>query len=230
MDNDDYPAEMVNLVKVEEGNTVLDIGCGNGTITIPMAKKAKSVTALDLSPQMIDILQENVEAEKLSNIKYINSCIEQLSANELGPHDVVVASRSMNGIRNIKPELEKINQIAQKRVYLTLWGTGGREFEGEIAELLGRKTNQHPEYTIVLKILDELGIDAHWKPMECNTRNFYSTMDEALERIEWRVGELNDAEKRKVKNHLLNVLTQNPDGSFSYLRNSSKWILVWWEK
>lgn len=230
MDKDDYPEEMVSKIKVEEGDTVLDIGCGNGAITIPIAKKTKSVTALDLSPKMMDILRENVQAEKLSNIKFINKGLEEVGAHELGPHDVVVASRSMNGIPDIKPELEKINEIAQKRVYLTLWGTGGREFEGEIAELLGRKTNQHPEYTIVLNILKELGIHAHFEPMECNTRNFYSSMDEALERIEWRVGELNQEERDMVKEHLSHVLTENEDGSFSYMRNSSKWILVWWEK
>jgi ubiquinone/menaquinone biosynthesis C-methylase UbiE len=230
MIKDDYPQEMVSKINVEEGDSVLDIGCGNGAITIPLAKKVRSVTALDLSNRMLDILKENTAAENLSNIKFINKGLEGMETDELGPHDVVVASRSLNGIADIKPELAKINQIAQKYVYLTLWGSGNREFDNEVAELLGRKAHQHPEYTIVLNILKELGIEAHWEPMESNTRNFYSNLDEALERIEWRVGELNEEEKLKVKEHLSRVLTKNPDGSFSFLRNSSKWILIWWEK
>jgi ubiquinone/menaquinone biosynthesis C-methylase UbiE len=230
MDKDDYPEELISKIKVGEEDTVLDIGCGNGAITIPLAKKAKSVTALDSSVKMLDILRENAAAVSLTNIKYINQDIEDVDAPELGPHDVVVASRSLNGIANIKPELAKINQVAQKHVYLTLWGSGNREFENEIAELLGRKTHQHPEYTIVLNILKELGIEAHFEPLESNTRNFYSNLDEALERIEWRVGELNEEEKLIVKEHLSKVLTKNLDGSFSFLRNSSKWILIWWEK
>lgn len=230
MDKDDYPKELVSKIKLGEEDTVLDIGCGNGAITIPLAKKAKSVTALDSSDKMLEILRENVAAENLTNIKYINQDIEHVDADELGPHDVVVASRSISGLADIKPALEKINQIAQKYVYITLWGSGNREFEDEIAVLLGREAHHNPDYTLALNILQELGIDAHSEPMESNTRNFYSNLDEALERIEWRVGELNDEEKLIVKEHLTKVLTQNPDGNFSYTRSSSKWILIWWEK
>lgn len=230
MTKDDYPREMVSKVKLEIDDTVLDIGCGNGSITIPLAKKSKSLTALDLSSRMLDILKENAAAENLSNIKYINKGLEEMDANEIGPHDVIVASRSLNGIANIKTELAKINHIAQKYVYLTFRGHGNREFYNEIAELLGRKHKQHPEYNIVLNILKDLGIKAHWEQMKSNTRNFYSNLDEALERIEWRVGDLNEEEKLKVKEHLSKVLTKNSDGSFSFLRNSSKWILIWWEK
>jgi ubiquinone/menaquinone biosynthesis C-methylase UbiE len=229
MKKDDYPSELVSKIKIEGGDTVLDIGCGNGTITIPLAKKARSVTALDISTKMLDILRENAAAEGLSHIKIVNKAIEDVEVTAIGPHDVVVASRSLNGIADIKPELEKINKIALKRVYVTLWGAGNREFENEIAELLGREAYQHPDYTIFLNILKEMRIIAHVEPLKSNTRNYYSDLEEALDRIQWRVGELNEEEKFMVKEYLSKVLTKNPDGTFSFLRNSSKWILIWWE-
>ena len=230
MKNDDYPQEMVSKIKVDEEDTVLDIGCGNGTITIPLAKKARSVTALDISTKMLDLLQEKAAAEHLSNIDCINKNIVDLEADEIGPHDVVVASRSLNGISNIKHELEKINQIAGKYVFITIWGKHNRAFESEIARLLGREIYEHPDYTIILNILKELGINAQSEPLKSNTRNFYSDMEEALDRIEWRVGDLNREEKLIVEEHLSKMLTKNADGSLSYTRSSSKWVLIWWKK
>jgi len=230
MEKDDYPQELVSKIKIEERDTVLDIGCGNGTITIPLAKKAESVTALDISTGMLDILREKAAKESLSNINIINRCLEDVEADEIGTHDVVVASRSLNGIADIQPELEKINEVAQKYVYMTLWGTGNHEFEDKISKLLGRENHEHPDYTIALNILQEMGVQANVEPLKSNTRNFYSNMEEALDRIEWRVGELNEDEKNLVKEHLSGVLTKDPDGSLSYSRTSSKWILIWWEK
>ncbi len=230
MKKDDYPEELVSKIRIEEGDTVLDIGCGNGAITIPLAKKAKSVTALDISVNMLNILQEKAAAEKLTNIEIINKAIEDVEVSEIGYHDIVVASRSLNGIPDIQPVLEKIDKIAQKYVYITFWGVDNREFENEISKLLGKETHKHPDYTIIINILQEMGIQANLEPLKSNTRNFYSNMEEALDRIEWRVGELNGDERNLVKEYLLRVLTKEPDGNLSYSRANSKWILIWWEK
>jgi ubiquinone/menaquinone biosynthesis C-methylase UbiE len=230
MKKDDYPLELVSKIQLGEDDTVFDIGCGNGTITIPLAKKAKSVTALDSSMNMLEILQKKAAVEKLSNIKIVNKRIEDVEAAEIGPHDVVIASRSLNGIPDIKRELEKLDEIAKKHVYITFWGFGSREFENEVSKLLGREPYKHPDYTIILNILEEMGIQANAEPLKSDTRNFYSNMEEALDRIEWKVGEMNEDEKLLVKKHLSRVLIKDPDGGFSYPQKSSKWILIWWGK
>ena len=230
MKKDDYPQELVSKIKIEHEDTVLDIGCGNGVITLPLAAKASSITALDISRKMLDILQEKAAAQNLSNIKVINKGIEDVEAREIGYHDVVVASRSLNGIADIQPELEKINKIARKYVYITLWGVDNRKFESEMAELLGRESYQHPDYTIVLNLLHEMGIHANVEPMKSNTRNFYATIEDALDRIKWRIGDLNEEEKAIITEHLEKSLTKNPDGSLSFSRSNSKWVLIWWEK
>ena len=230
MKKDDYPEELVNKINVENGDTVLDIGSGNGAITIPLAKKARSVTALDVSTKMLNLLKEKAEQENIPNIKCIKKKIEDLNAEEIGQHDVVVASRSLNGIADIQPELEKINKIAQKYVYITLWGINNREFESKIARLMGRQSYDYPDYTIVLNILKDIGIHAHGEPLKSNTLNFYSNLDEALDKIEWRIGDLNEKEKVQVKEYIAKTLTKNTDASFTYSRANSKWVLIWWNK
>ncbi len=45
----DYSRRLLEKIKLEPEDTVLDIGCGSGNITIPLAREAKKVTGVDIS-------------------------------------------------------------------------------------------------------------------------------------------------------------------------------------
>ena len=45
---------------VQEGTKVLELGCGTGRITLPLIASCKSITAIDFSEQMLEILQQKV--------------------------------------------------------------------------------------------------------------------------------------------------------------------------
>jgi 2-polyprenyl-3-methyl-5-hydroxy-6-metoxy-1,4-benzoquinol methylase len=52
---------------------VLDIGCGNGMMTIPLLNARRRITFLDLSASMLKIARANVPVEFLSQIETINT-------------------------------------------------------------------------------------------------------------------------------------------------------------
>ena len=56
LENDDYPDVLLCHMRLSSEDTVLDIGCAEGTITRKIAKKAKSVTGLDKSKLMLEEL------------------------------------------------------------------------------------------------------------------------------------------------------------------------------
>lgn len=58
---------------IKPGDSVLDAGCGPGTLTIPLAEKGMQVTGLDYSQGMIQALQENA---KQMNLKHIRTVCE----------------------------------------------------------------------------------------------------------------------------------------------------------
>ncbi len=230
MEKDDYPRKILSIIKTEPSDSVLDIGCGNGVITIPLAQKANKVTAMDISGKMLEILAKKAEDSDLKNIDIINQRLEDLKASEIGKHDVVVASRSLNGVSNIQKELEKINEIAQKYVYITLWGVDNRKFEREIAKILGKKSHQHPDYIYVYNMLHQMGIYANVEMLECNTRNYYSNIEEALERLRWRIGDLNKDDESILRGYLEKKMIKTPDGSISFSKGKADWVLIWWKK
>jgi SAM-dependent methyltransferase len=57
--------EFMERLDIPAGTKLLDIGCGSGQITIPMAKKGIDVTAIDLAQNLVDKANEYASAEGL---------------------------------------------------------------------------------------------------------------------------------------------------------------------
>ena len=52
---------------VDESDRVLDVGCGTGSATVVAAQKAAEVVGIDLSPDMIELAEEKVQKNGLTN-------------------------------------------------------------------------------------------------------------------------------------------------------------------
>lgn len=86
-----------------EGATVLDIGCGPGTLTLPLARAGAKVTSLDISTKMLERLKETAENENLS-INPIKCSWWTADIDSLGfrnAFDLVIASFTP-GIRDVE--------------------------------------------------------------------------------------------------------------------------------
>ncbi|MCH7993246.1 MAG: class I SAM-dependent methyltransferase [Planctomycetes bacterium] len=55
---------------------VLEIGCGDGTLTTEMARFAKSVVGIDYNPQLLDIARQQIARQNLTNVTLISERIE----------------------------------------------------------------------------------------------------------------------------------------------------------
>jgi ubiquinone/menaquinone biosynthesis C-methylase UbiE len=58
------------VVKLDRFGKVLDVGCGSGKWATLYAKKCASVTAIDISQNMICLAEENARRENLMNVKF----------------------------------------------------------------------------------------------------------------------------------------------------------------
>ena len=68
---------------IQSDEVILEIGAGIGTLTIPMAKKAKKVIAIEKDPVICDVLRQRIIQEKLGNVELINddARLRQMSEN-----------------------------------------------------------------------------------------------------------------------------------------------------
>lgn len=66
-----FNQRQVDTLNIHPDDVVLDVCCGTGPLTIPLAMKVKKVYALDFSGNMLDIVKEKAERSGLSNIEFI---------------------------------------------------------------------------------------------------------------------------------------------------------------
>lgn len=113
----EYTMNQLDCIDVGTEDTVLDIGCGPGRIAIPIAKRVKSVTALDAYSDMLEICKNNASEEGVDNITTQLLNWNQVDISEVkGKYDVVIASRSLGMV-----DLKKLNDTAEKMVVIIGW-------------------------------------------------------------------------------------------------------------
>jgi magnesium-protoporphyrin O-methyltransferase len=75
-----------------KGKRVLDAGCGTGALALELAKKGAFVTAVDLSPKLIELAKNRIPEQDRQNIEfYAGDMLDEA----LGEFDYVVGMDSM---------------------------------------------------------------------------------------------------------------------------------------
>lgn len=64
---------LINKLKLKKGTKILDVCCGVGRHSIPLARKGFHVTGVDISKKYLDQAREQALRESLDNIQFIES-------------------------------------------------------------------------------------------------------------------------------------------------------------
>ena len=73
-DREEDTKQLIKQLKLKPGQSVCDVGCGNGFYTLPMAQAVGEkgrVLAVDIQPEMLKFLRERAKLAELSNIELI---------------------------------------------------------------------------------------------------------------------------------------------------------------
>lgn len=228
---DDYHDLLFSKLIVNKNDSVLDLGCGEGSITLPLARKVSNITGIDSSPKMLELLTQRAKKQGIENVKTILKPLEDISYEETGSYDVVLASRSLNGIIPIEKTLKTINEIANKYVFITVFGPENWKIENEFNEYIGHENKHFPDYNYLFNILFNMGIYANVERLEITAYREYDTIEEAIDNGKFRTDLLNKYEKDKLKEYLEKILVKNPENGKLYNENDkADWILIWWKK
>jgi 16S rRNA (adenine1518-N6/adenine1519-N6)-dimethyltransferase len=98
---DPSAAEMiVRRSKINADDTVLEIGAGLGALTIPAAKAAKQVYAVETDPQLIQLMMSELAIHNLSNVEIVEQSILRIDmsslAKKLGQQLIVIGNLPYN--------------------------------------------------------------------------------------------------------------------------------------
>ena len=228
---DDYNDALFSKLILDENDTVLDVGCGEGSITIPIAKKVKKVIGIDSSPKMLEFLKKRAEDNEISNIESILMPIEDISYLKIGDVDVIICSRSLNGIIPIDKVLTELNKIANKYVFITIFGPENKKIEKDFDREVNIKTEDFPNYNYFFNILFNMGIYANIERFDLNNYRKYDSIEDAMDNGKFRLDLYSGEEKKLLKEYLKRILSFDSETKKYYnTKDKADWILIWWKK
>ncbi len=225
----DYIDQFLEIMDPQPDWTVLDMGCAAGTLAIPLARKVRSVTAVDPSSGMRDLLRLRCEQEGIDNIRIVDGSWEQdWEALEIAPHDVFMASRSLV-VPDLQASVEKVQRFAREKVFLsTLVGDG--PYDPQIFEAVGRDFNPGTDYILAVNVLRQMGIYADVAFTYNNERKVYPDHDAAFSDLLWMIHDMNEEEKKRLRKHLKETLVPFENGVRMPYARPVRWAVLSWDK
>lgn len=184
---DNYTERLFDNLILDNEDSLLDIGSGEGSVSIPLSKKVKKVTAVDSSEKMLELLNKKSDEQGISNIETINMDITDVNVDNIGHHDIVLASRSINFIKEMEELLYNLNDVANKYVFITLFGPNNWRMEKEFFKYMNREYIENPSYIIILNLLKEMGIYANVLNLDVGPIRTYKDIDEAMVNGKWKL-------------------------------------------
>lgn len=147
------PHKIIESFGVVEGETVADLGAGNGFFTIPLAEKTKtSVYAVDIEPEMLELLKLRSMEANLNNIQFVVSDLEEISLNDHSV-DKAIISLVLHEVPNLTKALTEVKRILR---------SGGQLFiiEWEAVEMeMGPPLHERISSRDMMEILEKQGFD-----------------------------------------------------------------------
>ena len=225
-----YASLFVDLLDLDSEQSVLDAGCGPGTLALPIAEKASSVTAIDYSQGMLDQLQAEAASRKIENIRTLLCAWEDdWETMGVGIHDIAIASRSMN-ISDLADGIRKLDRHARKQVIIAD-RIAPSPFDPDAFTAIGREFSSGPDYIYTLNILYSMNIHPTVNHIELPSILRYASLEEAVLAYAWMFKDLDTREEAALEAFLQSrIIEQGDDYLMIRRRYPQRWVFISWLK
>ena len=176
----EYERWLLDLLALEAGEEVLDMGCATGTLAVPLARAGHRVHGCDFAEAMLAILDERTAAEQLPITSHLLAWEDNWEEAGLGENsvDVAFASRSlMSG--DVPACVRKLDAAARSRAAVVVPDSLLPSRDPRLLTYLGRSARHPRVVRDVRRALASLGRI----PVFATTQTFrpmrFSSFDEA---------------------------------------------------
>ena len=227
-----YTLNQLNCFETTKNDTVLDIGCGPGRVSVPMAQRARSVTSLDQSDKMLAHCRRNALEAGVTNL---NNCHlnwkEAVLGENVEQHDIVIASRSIGG-----QDIRKTASFARKYVVLIAWANAPNipmiisdlfKDVGEAPQFPSMRMDRRFSYNMDYNIIYDLGFEPNVRIVTDGFTRTFFCRDEAYSEL-WKLREIPGVIPLVFKQNVDKWLTDNKNGGVTFKRETKSYVM-WWE-
>lgn len=229
----DYINQLIALLDLAEGETVLDMGCGAGSLAIPLAQRGHRVIAVDFSDGMLEGLAQRAEEEGVASKIEVHRRSWQEDWSGIPMADVAVSSRSFI-TDELADGISKLEGNARERCVLTV-GAGDRPFrDARIFTAMGRERDAAMPPQELAMIANHLWAHERLPRIEYIEYPGYWARDsreKLIETIRDNHKPENDEQKRKLDEYLEEHIVFNEEEgkwALDYAR-TDRWGAIMWD-
>ena len=227
-----YTLNQLNAFTTTKNDTILDIGCGPGRISVPMAQRARSVTSLDSSEKMLAHCKRNALEAGVTNI---NTLLLDWKDAELGKnieqHDIVIASRSPGAT-----DLKKLSSFAKKWVVTIAWANGpnipmivGDLFTGvpEARKFPPMRNDRRISYNVTYNMIYDMGYEPNIRVVTDGFTKDFSSKEDAYKDL-WQLNSITGEIPPVFRQNVDKWLSKNAQGGVTFRRETRSYV-IWWD-
>lgn len=103
-------AAIKKQIAITPAMNIADFGCGTGLLCLQLQPMVHSVTGIDGSQGMLDVLQKKIDQLQLANVR---TQLVDLDKGETltGNYDLVVSNMTLHHIQNVAPFLAQLHSV-----------------------------------------------------------------------------------------------------------------------
>ena len=181
-----YVDDFLLYAGIPAGSTVLDMGCGTGALSIPLAQKGCHVIAADFSQGMLDVLKQSCREPVAGSIETkLMSWDDDWSSKGLGSNsvDFALASRSI-ATDNLGNALGKLTEVASRKACITLSTGSSPRADERILTELGLQNLVGRDFLYAFMILADKGFLPEVHYIRSRREETFQSPQEARETLE----------------------------------------------
>lgn len=176
-----YVERFLELAGIAPGETVFDMGCGTGALSVPLGKRGHKVVAADFSQGMLDRMQAALDREGVRTVfPKRMSWEDDWPAHGVRPGmtDVALASRSV-ATADLRDSLLRLTDVARRRVCVTLaTGTSPRTDE-RVLNAIGLSSVLGRDHLYAFNILANEGLRPEVAYIDSERTDTFDSLDDA---------------------------------------------------
>ena len=206
--------------------SALDVGCGPGTLTIPLAGHVKRVTALEPAPGMVKIFKKNADSKGIENYQIVNSRWQDIPINSnTEKYDLVISSHVLWHFVDIWHQITRMEKLSRRYCCLVNGISPYGDFALLWEKVMGEKQNTldgGDSHLILYNLLFEKGRKVNVAIIEYTQQIPVESWITSREMVLGRHIAITSEIKEIIRDHV----TERSDGTFYEMKNTGA-VMFW---